>query len=377
MRILQVCTSFFPGGIQKHVLQLGESLEQAGHRVFMAGASGTLQDEMAQFKFLDVDLSGVSTDSFYDDRTESIFERLFSVIKCALQLRRFIKENHVELIHAHESAPAVVAKLAAFFTGVPVVLTYHGSEPERVKMFGLIGRLTSKLVITPSHRCAEELRQQSGLSSAKLRVIELGMNPPPVIDAGEVEAVRNKLLSEEKNGKLVVIVARLVYQKGIDVLIEVVKQVSMVRCDIRFVLLGDGPLREQVKQWVTDAGVESFLHLEGHSDRPYLYMAAADVFLLTSRWEALPVAIAEAFQMGLPVVATDTGGVRELVSPKVGYVLPVGDIMGLADSVLDICGDESQCRSMSEEAYATSRQERFSIPHVHSRFECLYREVIG
>ena len=99
--------------------------------------------------------------------------------------------------------------------------------------------------------------------------------------------------------------------------------------------------------------------------------------MLTSRWEALPIAIAEAFQAGLPVVATDTGGVNELVTASVGCVMPVGDAAALSASVLEICNDQQLRSTMSEEAIKLAREDRFSIPHIHGLFERLYADILG
>jgi glycosyltransferase involved in cell wall biosynthesis len=105
-------------------------------------------------------------------------------------------------------------------------------------------------------------------------------------------------------------------------------------------------------------------------------LKSADLCLLTSRWKALPITIAEAFQAGLPVIATDTGGVNELVSPQVGRVIQVGDVDGLVSSILEVCGDDDLRRKMIENAQKLSQKERFSLPHVHRIFELTYSEIL-
>jgi len=203
-----------------------------------------------------------------------------------------------------------VAKLGSVWMGIPIVVTYHGSAPDRVRPFGRIGRLTAQRVITPSHRCAAELHAQAGVPSGRIDVIGLGVAPPPAIPQEVVAAHRHRLLGASGT-VLVVIIARLAHQKGIDVLVEVARRVSEQRPDIRFVVIGDGPQRDQARSWAEHAGVSTVLRFEGESTQPYLYLKAADIFLLTSRWEALPISIAEAFQVGVPVVATDAGRLRK------------------------------------------------------------------
>jgi glycosyltransferase involved in cell wall biosynthesis len=301
MRLVHICTSFNAGGIQRHVLQLRESLRAHGHHVFLAGAPGAWLSDTAEPDYLPLDLRAVSTDE------RGTLARIAQAFSCASALRRFLRRHRIDLIHAHESAPAIVAGIARLGMGLPIVVTYHGSAPERVRSFGRIARLTGRRVVTPSHRCAAELHKQAGVPQARLDVIGLGVDPPPTIPQELVEQHRKRLLGSE--GKyLVVTIARLAHQKGLDVLVDVVRRVKAHRSDIRFVVIGDGPLRDEVRGWAARAGVDTLLRFDGQSEHPYRYLRAADLFLLTSRWEALPIAIAEAFQAGVPVVATDAGG---------------------------------------------------------------------
>ena len=370
MRILELCTNFLGGGIQRHAMELSESLRHQGHSVFLGGTPGPWLNEHIDSSFLTLNIAAVSTNE------RNVISRIASAIQLAAILRRFLKKERIELIHAHESAPAIVARLATIGLGIPVLVTYHGSEPERVKSFGRIGRATSKLIITPSQRCAEELHDQAGVPKDRLRVIRLGVQPPPVIDPQRTEELRERLLGPDGE-ILVVIVARLAYQKGMDILVDVVSEVAKQRRDIRFIVVGDGPQRHDVKHWAIGAGVDDLLKFEGETDEPYLYLKAADLFLLTSRWEALPITIAEAFQAALPVIATDTGGVSELVSESVGRVIPVGHVGKLAAAILEVCGNEKLRKTMSAAALSVSREDRFSIPHIHRIFEQTYAEIIG
>ena len=370
MRLLQICTVFNVGGIQRHVIELSDSLRVKGHDVFLAGASGPWLNDVTGGDYFPLDLLEVS-------RAEgSTLLRIVQAFKCAFRLRRFLSKHRIELIHAHESAPAIVAKIASLGMRIPILLTYHGSAPDRVRSFGRVGRLTAQRIITPSHRCAAELHERAGVPRDNIDVIGLGVQAPPAIAQDRVDQHRKKLLGSD--GKLLaVIIARLAHQKGIDVLVDVVRRVHEGRQDIRFVVVGDGPLRDRVKEWTTKAGVETLLQFDGKSEEPYLYLKAADIFLLTSRWEALPITIAEAFQAGLPVVATDTGDVKALVAPSVGRVVPVGDAAGLSASILEICGDDVLRRRMSKEAIRLSREDRFSIPRIHGILERAYADTLA
>src|SRR6185369_14808832 len=171
--------------------------------------------------------------------------------------------------------------------------------------------------------------------------------------------------------------ARLAHQKGIDVLVEVVRRIAARRKDVRFIVVGYGPLRDDVERWIAQAGVERFLTLIGYDDRPQEHLAAADLFVLTSRCEGLPVTIVEAFREGLPVVATDAGGVRELVDETVGRVVAIGDVDALTEAVDSICTDDALRARRAANARLRGGERRFSPSYAHGALERTYAEALS
>ncbi len=369
LRILQMCTTFGVGGITRHAVELGAWLRQRGHQVSFAGTPGPWGNPGIEPAFLPLatqDASGLGG---------SMANRLASVAGSATGLRAWLKRNPVDLIHTHESAPALVARLATAGLDIPIIVTYHGSEPERVRQFASIARFSADQIISVSQRCGREL-VAGKLPTDRLAVVGLGLKPQPRVAARRIAALRRQLLGPD--GRiLVATVARVTEQKGVDVLVEVVKAVTAQRPDIHFVLVGDGPQTELAKGWARDAGVAANLHFVGRSEEPELYLQAADLFLLTSRWEALPFTIVEAFQAGTPAVATDCGGVAELIDDSVGRVVPIGDVEAISAAVLQIAGDDALRLSMSAAATVRSLEDRFSPAHVHQRIEQVYRDLLA
>ena len=369
LSILLMCTTFGVGGITRHALELGAWLRAQGHAVAYAGTGGPWLNTDLDPAFLELptqDASGLGG---------NLASRLANVGAGARKLRAWLKRNPVDLIHAHESAPAMFARLASLGMNIPIAVTYHGSEPERVRQFGQIARRSADLVISVSRRCGDELETIGGVPAGQLQVIGLGVKPQPKVDAARVAEARRALLGPT-GLFLAVTVARVTEQKGIDILVEVARRVTAQRPDIHFALVGDGPQTDEARAWAAEAGVSANLHFVGRSEEPELYLQAADLFLLTSRWEALPFTIAEAFQAGLPAVATDCGGVAELIDAEVGRVVPIGDAEAIAAAVLEIAGDEALRRSMAAAAAARSLEDRFSPAHVHRRLEQTYRSLL-
>jgi glycosyltransferase involved in cell wall biosynthesis len=143
-----------------------------------------------------------------------------------------------------------------------------------------------------------------------------------------------------------------------------------------FAVGGKGPLADQVEGWARAAGVGDAMRFLRLVSTVPAHLRAADVFLLTSRWENRPISIVEAFGAGLPVVATDCGGVRELVDDAVGALVPVGDPDAIAAALIALLGDPSRMARCGAAALALSRSSAFDPRAVHQSFAALYAELL-
>ncbi|WP_212751920.1 glycosyltransferase family 4 protein [Roseovarius arcticus] len=356
------------GGITRHILGLSDWLRAHGHDVTLAGTADVWAGPETEPAFLDLPTRFVAGDG------GGIANRLRHTAAAAWHLRRWLSANRVDLIHCHESAPALVANIARMGQGIPLAITYHGSEPERIAAFGRIAAKCD-LVITPSHRSAEDLATIGNVPREKLKVIGLGVSPPPDDSAADIARLRAQLLG---NGdRVVVTLARLLHQKGIDILIDCVAQMKQTHPGYRFVVAGDGPDEAKLRAMAQDRGLGEHLNFIGRTDQPIRHLRAADLFLLTSRWEALPFTIAEAFQTGTPAVATACSGVVELIDDTVGAVVPIGDVVAICAAVAEILSNDDRRLHLAANALERSREDRFDPDWVHRQFEKTYYELAG
>ncbi len=368
MRIIQICTNFRPGGIQRHVLDLTNDLSERGHQVALAGDHGDWcpDDSDPNFEHLSLDKIAAGQDG--------VFKRLSEILPVARKLRQALKKHNIQLVHSHETAPAIVARLATMGLNIPVIFTYHGSEPEREASVARTAKRCADMTISPSRTSLESLISK-GLTREKTHVIGLGVHKLPKVSKEHVAELRKSLLGK-KGRFLISSLSRLDQQKGIDMMIEVARKISDKRDDVVFAIGGHGPLSDIVESWAEVTGVSENVKFLGPVDDVASVLMASDLYLLTSRWEALPISIVEAFQTGLPVIATDCGGVKELVDPSVGCVLQVGDTRAIAVAVLEMIDNTTKREKMGLAAKKLSREARFSPQAVHESFEKLYREMI-
>lgn len=369
LRILQFCNTFYKGGgIQTHVLELSKWLEDHGHQIWYAADPRRSSYDPKAKNFIPLSMADVAKD---DGKLSS---RIFELLRNAIRLRKAIAKHKFDAIHVHETAPALVARLATLGRNTPIVMTFHGSAPERIPSAARIAHYCASLVASPS-RISLDALIANGVRADKTKVLRLGIKPLRTVSDDTISELKSRY-TDHGDGHIVFSPSRLAPQKGIDVMIEVVKRVIERLPATQFVVAGGGVLTGTVNKWAEAAGVDKNMHFIGAIDTVPEHLRASDLFLLTSRWEALPISIVESFRAGLPVVATDCGGVSELVDDQVGSLCEVEDVEGLANAVLSLLQSKALRDEKSEGALERSRENRFDVEHVHSEFEATYRDMV-
>jgi teichuronic acid biosynthesis glycosyltransferase TuaC len=255
-----------------------------------------------------------------------------SFSKC---LRRSV-EGAPSVLHAHYAYPC---GLAAASTGrgwgVPVVLTLHGSDvnvyPERsalLRRYFARAVQEANFVTAVSHALADRTEELAG---KRPEVIPIGIDRRPYESLPDRAAARQMLgLPPEK--KIVLFVGAIVEGKGVRILSEAVQRLG--RSDVLAVLVGDGPLRAEMSASAAIRCVGAVPH-----DQIPLYMRSADVLALPSYSEGMPTVLVEAGAAELPVVATDVGGIGELLGKDRGVLVPAGDAESLAAALESALAD--------------------------------------
>lgn len=360
MKILYVITRAELGGAQVHLLDLLDNLPDGVKPVVATGENGFLCEEAARM--------GVPVRRI-PHLTQPISP--MNDMRALGELIDTIRQEEPDLIHAHTSKAGFLARLAARRMRKPAVFTAHTwSFADGIS-------LRQRLLTIPLERIAAALGgkiiavSQANKDMALRRAIAPAESIVRIWNG--VPDVPLRAAPGSGDPLTLIMLGRFVPQKDHMLLVEALRGVEG---NWRLLLVGDGILRPRVEEAIIRAGLQDRIECLGdRSDIPDL-LASADLFVLATKWEGLPLSILEAMRAGLPVVATDVGGVAEEVTDGVtGYLTRVGDVEHMRCSIRRLMDSRPLLRSMG--AAARARYEKdFHVESMIRATWALYREVM-
>lgn len=277
---------------------------------------------------------------------------------------------HTWLFHAN-LAGRVVGRLV----GVPVVIGSERTMGMESRGRYLLNRLTLSLVdrvVCVSEQVAAFCAGRIGLSPEKAVVIPNGVDFPD-LDALMDKEIARRSLGLPIDKLLIGTVARLDPVKRLDVLLEALAALD----DAHAVVVGYGSEEQRLKELADTLGLGARVRFVGYQQDVWPWLAACDVFALSSDWEGMPNAVLEAMGAGLPVAATAAGGTKDVVVDGVtGLLSPPGDPEALAAALQRLIQDADLRRSLGEVGQKRAR-EGFSARQMVKRTQALYAEVLG
>jgi len=302
------------------------------------------------------------------------------LLTASWRLSRLIREREIDLIHAHLPVAGIVARFAGALSRVPVVYTEHNLN-EHYRCGSRWGnRVTWRMndaVAAVSQPVAESIaRTMPTRAQVPVRTILNGVDCDQFRDlpgGGETRTA----LGIDADAPVVINVAIFRRQKRLDLWLEAARKIHAALPEVQFILVGDGPMRAEVESWVQSKGLRDRVHLVGLQEDVKPYLAAADLFLLTSDFEGLPLAVIEAMAAGLPVVATRAGGLPGLVGEEGevgGILLDKGDVPGCAEAVVGLLGDRPRLAMIGKTGRARVRRH-FSAERMVHEYEDMYTAI--
>ena len=347
-RVLQICVLAGSGGVEHHVLALARNLGAVADVVVVACSGSWLERE--------VRAAGLAV------RTVPEPNGNFDVSTLAT-LRAVIREQKPDIVHSHLGRSDWYTWLA--LAGMPtlkLVSTEHGISADRQDLYvtGIRRRLhefahslrfrRTNALIAVSASTAETL-------AARYRVLK-GRNLPviaPGLDDRRLFKVHRQLRAFGAPLRIVV-VARLAREKGVDTAITSFAGLRSAGVAATLTIVGSGPESAALEDLSRSLGA-SDVHFAGHVDDVLAHLVAADVFLMPSRSENLPIALLEGMAAGLPAVATNVGGIPEVLRDGVdGILVPVEDDAAVTSALSQLAADPERCHKMGISAREAARE---------------------
>lgn len=347
------------GGVGRHVARIATALDGRSGLCVDVAAPGDLQIPIAKHIF-DVDIP--------DDLG-------VGHVRAISRLRSLITMHDYDVVHSHGLRAGLDAAIASRATAARSLMTVHNvlhpavAGRWRSAVFGWTEALSLALtdhVFAASEEIARHLLGRTRSARAKLEVLHLGVDGTPPPRTG-----LRRQLGISNDAPVIATVARLAPQKALDVMLRAVAQLP---ADVTLVIAGDGPLRPDLEELARSLRIAERVLFLGFREDALDVMASADVFCLSSLWEAVSLAAQEAVLVGIPVVTTDVGGMRELFEDRVsGRLVPRGDVRALAAALREVLASPDDAKRYVELARKTL-SERFSTTAMLRRLEEAYVE---
>lgn len=363
MRILQISSAKTYGGGERHFVDLCRELQARGHDVFTALRPTNIWQERLSF---------IPESNIFHVSIRNSFG-----ILSANRIAGFVRDNNIEIIHAHVARDYIPASIACTLTkNTKFVLTRHVLFP--LKPFNRFALKNLSRAIAVSSGVGTTLRKV--FPSQKIAVIPNG------IDIGGLSNADRQKFGEEFrflhnipfDVPLIGIIGELIVLKGQMDFVLAANEVAKKHPEARFVIVGkdntvDKKFRRELKRLVKVFRLdEKFLWLDWVDDTAPLF-AALDVFVSASHTESFGMAILEAMASGTPVVATNTEGAKELL-PDREMLVSVQDPIALAGKICELLDDPQKRRHFADNA-KRSAGEKFSLSRMVDETEALYREL--
>ncbi|MGX6608426.1 glycosyltransferase family 4 protein [Micromonosporaceae bacterium Da 78-11] len=378
MRVLMLSTNFHPviGGAETYCRDLAMGLAGRGHdvTVFTSPAAGAPAREV---------VGGVTVLRALPEPGGDVSVWENGVFGLLPTLQRAVRLQDVDVVHANSQDTAVLGAIVSLQHGMPLVVTSHEVGREHGPLGPGRGRLVFGALPVHAYIAVSDYYQQvaAALGARRVHRIDLGVDLDR-FHPGDTAAARRRC-RVERDEFVIGCIARFKPRKGLLELLGAVAQVRALLPNVRLLLAGtvssaSRQYAAQLRARITTLGLSRSVRIVdcGH-DQVAGLLRACDVYVQPSHVEGLGLAVVEAMACGVPVIVSDTDGLREVVRPQVtGLMVPVGDAGGIADAVLRLAQQPGE-RARLAAAGRAEVADRFGLARMVARTEDLYRDLLA
>ncbi len=369
IKVLQCIRQGQIGGGESHLLSLIENLDQTLYEpLVLSFTDGPMIDRL---KEMDIKTQVIHTEKPFD----------FRVWK---QVRNLLERENIALIHCHGTRAVSNIFRAAKLLNIPFIYSIHGwsfhddQNPlvKRIRIISenfLISRSTLNIAVSESNR----LTGKNNLQNFEAVVINNGINQQKFDSSRAFKNIRDEI-NVSPSAIVIIFIARFTSHKQPLSLIRSFVEAVKIKPSLQLLMVGEGDEKNEALEMVTKFNVASNVHfLPFRQDVPDL-LAAADIFVLPSLWEGLPIGLLEAMSMGKAVIATNVDGTKEIIrNNQNGILIETKDLTkNLTNAILYLADNENVRQQFSANAKKTVK-ENFNAASMTRKIESVYENILS
>ena len=354
MKILQVIPYFGLGGAEIMCENLVEALIDASNDVTVISLYSTKTPITERLEKRGVKI-------IYLDKRVGLD---FSIAKKMLKI---INEEKPDVIHTHlASLKYAYSAVKKSKIKIPIVHTVHSiaqkESPLRDRIFNRFWYKNGKVIpVALSKEIQKTVLQVYGLDEQDVPIVFNGLNFS--------KCIQKQAYSSDEKIKLLHI-GRFTAEKNHQCIIDAVRLLTDSGVNVSLKLIGEGPLKAEIEQNVRELGLDSVVEFMGAQSNVYPFLSDADVFMLPSIYEGIPLSLVEAIGTGLPIVASNVGGIPDMIENEVNGLIITPDAESLASAIKRLVESEELREKLGKNALSES--DRFSAKNMAKKYLEIY-----
>jgi glycosyltransferase involved in cell wall biosynthesis len=293
------------------------------------------------------------------------------------QLFKFIKQNNIYCVHAHLPWAGFVSRLACKLAKVPLIYTEHNKQERYHGITKWLNKFTfgwQSKVVAVSEDVKISIEQNIGIKYP-VKVILNGVNTQSFIRNKELGSELRQQLNIPQEAIIISTIAVFRFQKRLLEWLQIANTILEREKNIYFIMIGDGILKPEIMKTYQDLGSHPNIIFPGLQENVKPWLSATDIYMMTSIFEGLPIAMLEAMSMECAIVSTNAGGIKEVIEQgKNGLLRDVEDWKLLEDDLKELISNK-QLREQLAIGARKRVQEFFSLERMVSHLESLYTSV--